>query len=102
MPQLAEQQIAGKRTSCQLIEPRLDKLPKLKTKPNTAISPESLAVMLKGDRDLLIRWGIDNELTPDELKKLVFTHKDMWSRLHLQQPFVESLLEEYNKAYKSK
>lgn len=102
LPTLSKQRKAGTLASCQLIEPRMDKLPELKAGPSNAISPDSLASMLKKDKGMLISWGIENGVTPDELKKLAFSHKDQWPRLQLQQRTVESVLNEYNAEYKNR
>ena len=102
LPTLSRQRKAGKLASCQLIEPRMDKLPELKPGRSTAVSIDSLATMLKKDKAMLLNWGIENGVTPDELKKLAISNKDQWSRLQLQQSTVDSMLEEYGKAYKSR
>lgn len=102
MPELSRLRTTNKRASCQLIKPRMDKLPELKAGPSTALSTDSLASMLKNDRELLVKWGIDNRMTPDELKKLVFEHKDQWARLSLNKRSVETLLQEYSMSYKNR
>lgn len=102
LPALSKQRKAGKLASCQLIEPRMEKLPELKAGPSNAISPDSLASMLKKDKGMLISWGIENGVTPDELKKLAFSHKEQWPRLQLQQRTVDNMIDEYGKAYKNR
>lgn len=101
MPQLSKLR-SGKRISCQLVTPRMDKLPELKPGPETGISTDSLASMIKKDKGMLVSWGIENRVSPDELKKLVMTHKDQWTRLQLNQRSVDELLDEYNNAYRAR
>lgn len=101
MPQLSKMR-SSKRISCQLVKPRMDKLPELKPGPDTGISTDSLATMIAKDKGMLVNWGIDNRVTPDQLKKLVMSHKEQWTRLQLNQRSVEALLEEYNTAYRKR
>jgi hypothetical protein len=102
MPTLSRQLAVGKRASCQIIEPRLDNLPELKMEPGTAISPESLAALLKHDRGLVVRWGLDNGLTPDTLRKNVLAQKDKWAQVGLDRKAVDGLFSDYDAAYKEK
>lgn len=102
MPTLSRQLAVGKRASCQLIEPRVDKLPELAMEPGTAISPESLAALLKHDRGLVIRWGLENGLAPETLRKSVLAQKDKWAQVGMDRKAVDGLFTEYDAAYKER
>ena len=100
MPLLSKPQATAKRLSCQIAAPTADKLPDLKVKPGDAISPESLASMIQRDSGLLIRWGLENGVTPDGLRKIVLQHEKRLAQINLSKSAANSLLKEYEAAYK--
>lgn len=93
---------SGKRPSCAIVEPSLEKHPRLVAKPGNAISPESLATLIQHDRGVLIRWGLDNNLRPNDLKKLVARNENKLAQLKLDKSTVERLLKEYEAAYRKR
>jgi hypothetical protein len=87
---------------CVLVDPRTDRLPPLTIPPSTAITPDGLAALIRNDRESLIRWGLDNDLTPTQLRTLVSQNPKQLAELQLDKATIDKLLLDYEAAYRNR
>ena len=93
----------GKLPPCAtIVKPPSDKLPPLTVRPGDAVSTESLASLIRLDRGVLIRWGLENGLTPEELTRIVAEHEAELAQVNLDKATVARLLREYEAAYNAR
>ncbi len=102
MEELTRTAEAGKRVPCQVAAPSTEHLPKLTLDPGTAVSLDSLASLLQHDRGALIHWGLERNLTPDALRKIVKENEKHLGQVSLTPERAEELLREYDVAYKKR
>lgn len=95
------QPVDGQTASCVVLDPSKG-LPPLRIPPSDALSPEQLAALIQKDRESLIRWGLDNDVTPPELRTLVWQNEKRLSEVHLDRAAADKLLQEYETAYKNR
>ena len=95
-PNFAEQ-----RPPCGVIAPPMEKLPRLTAGPSDALSLDALKGLVE-DRGLLMRWALEHDVTPDQLRKLIAQHERQLSRLNLDKHEVEDLLRDYERAYRGR
>ncbi len=91
-----------KTAPCTLADPSSARLPPLTLPPGDAISPDTLTALLQKDRETLIRWGLDNDLAPAELRKLVAQNEKQLAALQLDKAAIDKLLQEYEAAYRNR
>ncbi len=95
------QAVDPKSVPCALADPS-SRLPPLRIPPSDAISPETLVTLIQKDRGSLIRWGLDNDLAPTELRTLVWQNEKQLAELQLDKATIDKLLQEYEVAYRSR
>jgi hypothetical protein len=84
--------------SCLVVDP-FRGLPPLPNPPGSAITPEDLAALIRDDRQSLIRWALERNVTPTQLRTLVVQNPGPVAELHLDKPTIDGLLQEYERAY---
>jgi hypothetical protein len=87
---------------CVLVDPRTDRLPPLRIPPSNAITPDGLAALIQNDRESLIRRGLDNDLTPTQLRTLVSQNPKQLAELQLDKATIDKLLLDYEAAYRNR
>lgn len=99
---VAEQAKRKDRPACSVRAPDLRKLPPLPAMRDAgdAISPESFAMLLRNDKGLVMRWGIEHKVRPEELRRLVERNQKQVAAMRFDKPAVERLLREYELAWK--
>ena len=102
MGRLTRTQEAGIRLPCQVAAPSTERMPDLTMDPGNAISPESLATLIHRDRGALIKWGLENGVTPDELRRLVRENERRLGEIKLTSAGADRLVQEYEAAYRKR
>jgi hypothetical protein len=87
------------RAPCSVMLPDFSKRRPLPRDSGDAISPSTLATLLRHDRGAVIRWGIESRVTPTELKRLLTRNEGIVAGLQLNAPQMELLLAEYTRAF---
>ena len=102
MERLTRTQDAGIRVPCQVAAPSTERMPDLTMDPGNALSPDSLAALIQNDRGALIKWGLENGVTPDELRRVVRENEKRLGQVKMTPARAERLIQEYEAAYRKR
>lgn len=100
LEQLTRTLDTGRPASCELRVPSTERMPPLGLDPGTGISLESLASMIQRDRGALFRWGLEHNVTPDELRAMIRENPVGLAQANLTPERAEALVREYEVAYR--
>jgi len=88
------------RAPCQIIAPKPEDPQKLGEVINTAISVETITSLIARDQHLLIKRGLELDLHPKEVRRLVYDYRNQWSRVQIDEEQVEGFLKRYTSAFR--
>ena len=88
------------RAPCQIIQPKPEDPRKLGKAIDTAISVETITSMIARDQHLLIQQGLERNLDPEELRQLIYSYKDQWADVRVNNEDVEMFLDRYTAAFR--
>ncbi len=87
------------RASCQIIAPKPEDPRKLGEVVNTAISIETITSLIARDPRLMIERGLELKLDPEEVRRLVYSYRDYWTQVRVNEERVERFLKRYAAAF---
>jgi hypothetical protein len=96
------QAVDAKSVRCTLVDLSREQLPPLTVSPSDAISPDTLVALVQKDPESLIRWGLDNDIAPLEVRTLVWQNEKQLAELGLDRATIDKLLLEYEAAYRNR
>ena len=88
------------RASCQIIVPKPEDPRKLVEVINTAMSVETITSLIARDQHLLIERGLQLKLDPEEVRQLVYSYRDNWAQVRVNEEQVERFLKRYTAAFR--
>lgn len=95
-----EKRNGAERADCQIIVPKPEDPRRLGKVIDTAISIESITSLIARDQHLLIERALELKLDPQEVRQLVYSYRDNWATVRVDEKQVENFLNRYAAAFR--